>query len=105
MRVTISHSKTKAEAMQAVDRAMDDLFRGFDLPAVTLLNPQKSWNGSVMTFSTTAQMAFMKSPISGTVEVTERDIIIDADLGLLNRFLPEDKTRELFESRIRGLLT
>ena len=105
MRVTIAHSKTKAEAVQAVDRAMQGVFQSLATPPLTISNPQKTWNGSVMTFSLTAQMGLLKNAVSGAVEVTERDVTIDADLGLLNRFFPEKKVRTMVESRVRGLLT
>jgi len=75
------------------------------MPPLMISNPQKTWNGSVMTFSLTAQMGFFKNPISGTVEVTERDVTIEADLGMLNRFVPEKAMRTMVESRVRGLLT
>ena len=105
MRVTVAHSKPKAEAVQAVDRAVQDVFQTLAVPPLVISNPQKNWNGSVMTFSLTAQMGFLKNAIAGTVEVTDRDIIIDADLGLLNRLLPEEKVRTVLESRVRGFLT
>jgi hypothetical protein len=105
MRVTIPHSKTKAEAIQAVDRAMQDVFQSLPMPLLTISNSQKTWNGSVLTFSLMAQIGFFKNPVSGTVEVTERDVTIDADLGLLNRFFPEKTMRTMVESRVRGLLT
>ena len=105
MRVTIAHSKTKAEAIQAVDRAMQDVFQSLPMPLLTISNSQKTWNGSVLTFSLMAQIGFFKNPVSGTVEVTERDVTIDADLGLLNRFFPEKTMRTMVESRVRGLLT
>lgn len=105
MRVTIAHSKTQAEAIQAVDRAMQDVFQSLAMPPLTISNSQKTWNGSVMTFSLTAQIGFFKNAVSGTVEVTDRDVTIDADLGMLNRFLPEKTMRTMVESRVRGLLT
>lgn len=105
MRVTIAHSKTKAEAMQAVDRAMGDLFQNVAIPPLRISNPQKTWNGSVMTFSLMAQMGPLRNPISGSAEVTNENIIIEADLGLLERFLPAEKAGTLLRSKIRGLLT
>jgi len=105
MRVAISHSKSKAEVIQAVDRAMGDVFQGLAMPPLTIVDAQKSWNGSVMTFSLTAQMGFLRNPISGTVEVTDRDVIIDADLGIFNRFVSQAKVQATIESKVRGLLT
>ena len=91
--------------MQAVDQAMQDVFQGLAVAPIQIVNPQKNWNGSVMTFSLTAQMGFLKNPISGTVEVTDKEITIDANLGMLSNLVPEEKVKERLETRIRGLLT
>ena len=105
MRITISHNKSKSEAMKAVDQAIDDAFRSLAAGPVTLTNPQKSWNGSVMKFSLTAKMGFLQNSISGTVDVTDKDVTIDADLGMLSKLLSAEKLRATVESRVRGLLT
>ena len=72
---------------------------------VTIANPQKSWNGSVLTFSLTAKMGFLSNPISGTVEVTDSDVTVDADVGMLSKLFSAEKLRATVETRIRGLLT
>jgi hypothetical protein len=105
MRITISHSKTRQQAMDAVDRAIEEAFRGLAIGPIEVVDQKKSWSGSVMTFSLVAKMGFLKNPISGTVEVTDRDLTIDADLGMLNRLIPEDKVRSSVETKVRGLLT
>jgi hypothetical protein len=46
----------------------------------------------------------LSSGIKGTVEVTDRDVTIDADLGLLEKLLPAKGARAALEGRIRGLL-
>ena len=79
---------------------MQDVFQSLPMPLLTISNSQKTWNGSVLTFSLMAQIGFFKNPVSGTVEVTERDVTIDADLGLLNRFFPEKTMRTMVESRV-----
>ncbi len=103
MRITVSHNKSKDEVVQAVDRSFTDLFQGADIP-VKIADPQKSWSGSTMSFSLTAKLGFLSTPIKGTVEVTDRDVIIDADLGMLERLIPADKARDLIGTRVRGLL-
>jgi len=103
VRITISHNKSKEELMRAVDRSFESLFQGTGLP-VQLVEQQRSWQGSTMTFALTAKTGFISTPIKGTVEVTDRDITIDADLGVLERFVPADRARELISTRVRGLL-
>ena len=103
MRISVSHGRKKEEVVGEVDRSFTSLFQGADLP-VKLADQQKSWNGSTMTFSLTAKMGFFSSPIKGTVEVTDRDIIIDADLGMLERMIPQEKVQEILAGRVHGLL-
>jgi hypothetical protein len=65
---------------------------------------QRSWQGSVLTFGLSAKMGGWSTPIKGTVEVTDHEVIVDADLGMLGRFVPEDAARELIGKRMKGLL-
>jgi len=51
-----------------------------------------------------AKIGFMSSPIKGTIAVTDRDVTIDADLGMFERFVSEDKAREVLSTRFKGLL-
>ncbi len=103
MKVTISHNKTQAEVTKAVDRSIDDVFKGLAVGPVQVMNPVKTWDGSTMNFSLTAKMGFMTAPIRGTVLVTDKDVTIDADLGfLVNLITP--KVRAQVESRVKGLL-
>jgi hypothetical protein len=105
MRVTIAHTRTKAEIIQAIDRSFNDAFQGAaaGLP-VQIVVDQKSWTGSILTFALKAKMGFVSTPIKGTVEVTDHDVIVDADLGMLNRFISEDKIKDLLGSRVKKLL-
>jgi len=105
MRITIAHGKTKQEATEAVDQAIDAAFRDLSLGPLKFTDHQKSWKGSVMSFSLNARLGFLANPIRGTVEVTDRDITIDADLALLNKLIPEERVRTSIETRVRGLLT
>lgn len=104
MRITISHSKGQRQMIQTVDKAFDDVFRGVVPGPLTIGDRQKIWEGSVMKFSLVAKMGFIKNPISGTVEVTERDVTIDADLGMLGNLIPAREVRSNLETRFRKLL-
>ncbi|HEY2822418.1 MAG TPA: hypothetical protein VGJ06_15340 [Candidatus Acidoferrum sp.] len=103
MRITIAHNKPKQEVVDSIDRGFDDVFRMEGLP-VKLVLDQKSWQGSTMTFALNAKVGFMSSPIKGTIDVTDRDVTIDADLGMFERFISEDKAREVLSTRFKGLL-
>jgi len=104
MRITISHNRTKAQVMESVDRSFDEMFQGIPGLPVRLVLEQKSWQGSILSFSLTAKLGLLSTPIKGTVEVTDQDLTVDADLGLLNRLVSEKNAQELIGSRIKGLL-
>jgi len=103
MRITVSHHRSKEEVIRTIDRSFDDLLQSVGLP-VGLTLQQKSWQGSTLTFALTAKMGLLSTPVKGIVEVTDRDLTIDADLGILERLMPAKKAQEIVTSQIRGLL-
>lgn len=105
MRVTVSHNKPKEDLKRAVDRSLDDLFRGISILPFEIVNERRSWAGDTLTFSFTAKMGVLSSPMNGFVEVTSRDITVEIDLGLLERLLSARGARASVEERVRGLLT
>jgi hypothetical protein len=104
MKITIAHNRTKAEIIQTVDRSFDELSKPNAQIPVQLAVKEKNWQGSVMNFELTAKMGILSNPIRGTVEVTDTDVIIDADLGMLNRFVSDETAAEMFGKRFKGLL-
>jgi hypothetical protein len=104
VKVTVSHNKTKEEVMRTVDRSFEDLFKNVGSLPVRLLNEKHSWQGSTLTFSLTASMGLLSTPINGTVDVTDHDVTVEVDLGLLERMISRDKAREMIGSRVKGLL-
>ncbi len=103
MRITIAHKKPKQEVIDSIDRGFDDVFKMEGLPLKIVLE-QKSWQGSTLTFALSAKMGFMSSPIRGTIDVSDRDVTIDANLGMFERFVSEDKVREVLGTKFKGLL-
>jgi hypothetical protein len=104
MRITISHNRPKAEVVEAVDRSFEDLFKGVAELPVKVTIQQRTWQGSTLNFTLTAKWGLLSTPIKGTVEVTDHDITVDADLGLLNRLVSEKTARAVMGDRIKGLL-
>ena len=104
MRITISHNRSKAEIIESVDRSFNELFQGVAGLHVRLVVEQRSWQGSILSFSLTAKLGLLSTPIKGTVEVTDQDVTVDVDLGLLNRLVPEKTARDVIGNRIKGLL-
>jgi hypothetical protein len=105
MRITIAHTKGRQQMIQTVDRAFDDVFKGLAQGPITVTGQQKSWQGAVMTFSLVAKMGFISNPIRGTVEVTDGDVTLDADVGMLGKLIPAEKIQTTLQTRLRGLLT
>lgn len=90
--------------MQVIDRSFDDLFKGSPMIPVQVTNEKREWQGSTLVFSFNATMGPMSAPIKGTIVVTDVDLTIDADLGLLDRLLGSGMTKTI-EGRVKGLLT
>ena len=90
--------------MQAIDRSFADLFQQRGGLPLQMTVDQKNWQGSTLTFALTANLGFLSSPIKGTIEVTDKEVIIDADLGILSRFVSEKTAQEMIGSRVAGLL-
>lgn len=57
-----------------------------------------------MSFLLTAKMGIMSTPIKGTVDVTDKDLTIEVDLGMFNRFVDEKNAQQMIGNRIKGLL-
>jgi len=104
MRITIAHSKGQQQMTQTVDRVFDEAFRSVVPGPLTISDQQKAWDGSVLRFSLIARLGFIKNPISGTVEVTEYNVTIDADLGMLGNLISAREVQSNLETRLRRLL-
>lgn len=105
MRITVAHNKPREEVIRAVDRSFDDLFANVGAIPLRIVNEKRAWQGSTLAFSFDAKMGILSAPIKGTVEVTDKDLTIDADLGLLEKLLPGKQATAAIEQRVRGLLT
>ncbi len=104
LRLTISHNKNPQEVIKIIDKSLDDVFKAAGQGLVQITDQNRVWNGQIMTFSLTVKAGFLSAPVKGTVEVTAKDVTIDADLGLFGKFITEDKARAAIEGRVKGLL-
>lgn len=105
MRITVSHHRPVEEIRRNIDRSFDDLFRGIAIVPIQIVNEHRSWEGNLLTFGFTGKMGFIRTPIKGTVEVTASEVIVDVDLGLLEKLLPAEQTRAAVQDHVKGLLT
>lgn len=104
MHITIAHEKTVPQVMALADRAVDEVFNGLPIGPVEIVERQKKWTGTTMTFGLTAKLGFLRCPVVGTVEVTGRECIVDVNLVGFGRILPNN-AQQLIETRWRGLLS
>jgi len=104
MRVTVSHNRGKEEIMRSVDRSFDDLFQGLGSVPIQIVGESRKWTGNRMNFACHAKMGIVSTPIKGFVEVTDKDVTVEADLGWLERLFPAMQTKAALEGRIKGLL-
>jgi hypothetical protein len=58
-----------------------------------------------MDFSFDAKVGLVSTPIKGFVDVTDKDVTVDADLGWLERLIPSRQAQAAIEGRVKGLLT
>jgi hypothetical protein len=104
MRVIIPHSDTKQDVKATVDRSIVQVFTGFNLGPIQFVNQRKEWAGDTMTFSLTAKLGFLQTPIRGSALVTDSEVILDVDLGLLGKLIPEQVAKTQIADRTKGLL-
>jgi hypothetical protein len=106
MRITVSHDSGKAEAMRAVNGAVDQVLRPIFAGPLPMSSVHKQWRGDTLEFSVSAGLAgAMRTPIAGRITVDERDVTIEVDLPpWLEKLLPKS-VRSGVESAVRGLLT
>jgi Putative polyhydroxyalkanoic acid system protein (PHA_gran_rgn) len=104
MRVTVAHDKGQTEAIRRVNEGADKLFRGAGGAGVEIRNLERSWDANMLNFAFTGKMGPFTAPIRGTVLVTETDLTIDVDLGIVAKFIPEDKIQRDIEAGARKML-
>ena len=106
MRIIIPNKKSVEETKQIVERSMEDLFRSAAGGVIQITDVSKSWSGDTMTFVFKAGVAFLITPIEGTVAVTAQEVTIDVVIPeAFRRFISEDKMKAGIETRVRGLLS
>jgi hypothetical protein len=105
MRIIIPNKKSVEETKRIVERSTEDLFRSAAGGIIQITDVEKSWSGDIMTFVFKAGVAFLSTPIQGTVAVTEKEVTIDVVIPeAFRRFIAEDKLKSGIETRVKGLL-
>lgn len=99
-----SDSGPKQDVKSSVDRSIVQVFSGFNLGPIEFINQRKEWSGDTVAFSLTAKLRFLQTPIRGSALVTDSEVIVDVDLGLLGKLIPEQTAKSQIENRTKGLL-
>ena len=81
------------------------MFKGFGTVPIRIVNESRKWSGNRMDFSFDAKVGIVSTPIKGFIDVTDKDVTVDADLGWLERLFPAKQTQAALQQRISGLLT
>jgi hypothetical protein len=104
MRVSIPHAKPKKDVKDAVGRSIDQVFTGLKLGVIEFINQRKEWSGDTMMFSLTAKLGFMQAPLRGSALVTDSEVILDVDFGLLSKLVSEQNAAIQIAGSLKGLL-
>lgn len=105
MRVTITHDKPKQEVKDSVSRSIEEVFAGLNIGPIVFTDRRKQWSGDTMAFSLTAKMGFFKTPLKGSTTVTDRDVTLELNFGLLGQLIPEEAAKNRIKNSMKGLLT
>lgn len=105
MRVTVSHNRRKEDIVRSLDRSFDDLFQAFGNVPIKIVNESRKWTGSRMDFAFHAKVGLVSTPIKGFVDITDKNVTVEADLGWLERLFPAKQAQAVLAGRIKGLLT
>ncbi|MFA5021604.1 MAG: hypothetical protein WC508_00785 [Patescibacteria group bacterium] len=104
MKITLPHQTTQPEAIQKIDRKLNEAM-AMDFPAgVRIIDPYKKWNGNIMNFSFTVQRFILSLDFEGTVIVTDQEVIGEADIpGIVTTFFSEETIKGVIRQQFNQL--
>lgn len=105
MRIRRTHHLGKAEAVRKIDRFLEDLVRHPPAGA-RVSDAHKQWDGNgAMSFSFRVSKGFLSTSISGTLEVSDRDVVLQGTVPpLVATLVGEEKIRAVVEERMDEVL-
>lgn len=105
MRIEQQHNLGKAEAIRRINVLVEDLLRREPPAGVKVTDVAKNWTGDGLQFSVTAKKGFFGATITGTVQVTDVLVTLEAVLpGILTAFISEDKIRGDVQGQLAKVL-
>jgi hypothetical protein len=106
MTVVVAHHSTVQHTVEILDDAAGKLLAGAGSKNVQIVDPKKSWDGPVMSFSFTGKMGFISVPLAGTASVDDANVTVNCELpAMVRNFVGEEKVRALVAEKIQSLVT
>ena len=104
MRIEQPHALGKKEAVGRVDRFLDRLIQN-PPGGATIKEVRKHWQGERMTFSFAASRGFFGATFSGTMDVTDDRVVVDAELpAIVKSFVGEERVRQAIAEHLGQVL-
>jgi hypothetical protein len=104
MRIQRSHDLGRAAAIKKIDTFLNGLMAR-PLPAgVKVKDAQKKWDGGRMAFSCRFSKGIMGASVRGTVDVSEKDVVLNCALpSLITTFVGVDKIKRVIHEQVDEL--
>ncbi len=105
MNIIKEHTLGAVEAKKRIDSFLSELMEK-EPSGVKIKDPQKTWDGSIMTFSFKVKKGLISARIEGMVEVEDKRVMLSArpSSSIINAIIDEDKIKEMIESKADALL-
>jgi hypothetical protein len=105
MKIVVAHHSTQQAVKPSLDQGVDQLLAGAGGKSVQIVDPNKSWDGSVMTFSCTGKVGFISVPLAATVAVDDTSVTVECDLPpMVKNFVGEEKIRAIVDESVRKMI-
>ncbi|MFA6410986.1 MAG: hypothetical protein WCW26_05445 [Candidatus Buchananbacteria bacterium] len=103
MKITLPHYTTQQEAIRIIDAKANELM-GFSHPAVTIVDPKKSWDNNILRFSFGVKRLFLNLELSGLVIVTDQEVIGEGEVpGIVTTFFSEETIKSVIREQFNRL--
>jgi hypothetical protein len=106
MHVIVVHKQNQEDAVKIIDQSIDRLIQSIPAGSVKIIDQERTWNGSTMTFSFKGRKGIFVTTIRGTVAVTDKDVTIDAEIpGIIKTFVSDQKISDVVEAKAKEILS
>jgi hypothetical protein len=104
MRIEQPHALGKKEVIDRVDRLLDRLIQA-PPGGATITEVRKRWEGQRLTLSFAIARGFFGASFSGTMDVTDDRVVVDAELpALVKSFVGEERVRQMVAEHLGQVL-